>query len=111
VLLQAVLSRLPLGCTMRVTGLEAMSECCCVLLRLVREGIVQDWLEAVLSANDSCSFLERPLGGGLSLSVRRRTRKSETLRGKYSQEHVSNIICWPHTQEHTGEATTGNVGS
>jgi hypothetical protein len=100
VFLAAVFARLPLGCTMRVTGLEAMSECCCVLLRLVREGMVQDWLEAVLSANDSKLWRERPLAWwGLG-----RTRKSETLRGNDSQEHVSNI-CSSHTQEHTGEAT------
>jgi hypothetical protein len=58
-----------------------------VLLRLVREGIVRDWLEAVLTAS-----WERPLSGGLGHAI-----KSGTLRGRGWQQHVSNISFASHS--------------
>ena len=75
-----------------------------VLLRLVREGIVRDWLEAVLTA--SCSFLERPLSGGVGHAI-----KSGTLRGGRWQQHVSNIAFASPSTTPERPLSTGNVGS
>jgi hypothetical protein len=62
VFLQAVFARLPLGCTLRVTGLEAMPGVCCVLF-------ARESYEAVLFTNDqgtTAALGGLSLGGGLS---------------------------------------------
>jgi hypothetical protein len=89
---RCVQARLPLGCTLRVTGLEAMPESCCVLF--AKEEF-KTGLRLCCSLTTTTAWRGRSLGGAWI--------KSDTLTVHYCQEHVSNNF--NHTQQHTGEAT------